>query len=106
MLDGYLPPVVKGNVYACGKDVLASTKIEVYGMQQGGFISEYDAYLANKLGYILCGGDLSEPAWMDEQYFLDLERETILHLSGQPKTARTGGSHVAEWQAVARIRGL
>ena len=91
MLDDYLPPVVKGNVYAAGKDVLASTKIEVYGMQQGGFISEYDAYLANKLGYILCGGDLSEPAWMDEQYFLDLERETILHLSGQPKTAERVG---------------
>ncbi len=86
LAEGYTPPVVKGNVYACGRDVLASTQIEVYGMHLGGFISEYDAHLANKLGYILCGGNLSEPAWMDEQYFLDLERETILGLTKQPKT--------------------
>ena len=86
LAEGYTAPVVKGNVYACGRDVLASTQIEVYGMLMGGFISEYDAHLANKLGYILCGGNLSEPAWMDEQYFLDLERETILSLAKQPKT--------------------
>ena len=35
---------------------------------------------------MLCGGELSEPAWMDEQYFLDLEREALLSLAGQEKT--------------------
>lgn len=84
--DGYRPPVVTGNVYAAGADVLASVRIEVYSMRQGGFISEHDAVIANKLGAVLCGGDLSEPAWMDEQYFLDLERETVLSLAGTPKT--------------------
>ena len=82
----YRPPAVTGNVYAAGRDVLASVRIEVYSLQQAGYISEYDAKLANKLGYILCGGDLSEPAWMDEQYFLDLEREAILSLAGEEKT--------------------
>ena len=84
--DGYLPPVTTGNVYAAGRDVNASVRIETYSMVQGGFISEYDALIANKLGYILAGGDLSEGAWMDEQYFLDLEREAILSLLGEPKT--------------------
>lgn len=83
---GYQPPVVQGNVYAAGADVLASVRIEVYSLRQGGYLSEHDALIANKLGAVLCGGDLSEPAWMDEQYFLDLERETVLSLAGTPKT--------------------
>lgn len=84
--QGYTPPVVKGNVYAAGRDVLASTRIEVYSMRASGFISEHDAKIANKLAYTLCGGDLSAPTWMDEQYFLDLEREALVSLAGEPKT--------------------
>lgn len=83
---GYKPPVVKGNVYAAGRDVLASTKIEVYSLQQAGFISEHDAKIAGKLAHVLCGGDLSAAAWMDEQYFLDLEREAIVSLAREEKT--------------------
>ena len=83
---GYAPPVTTGNVYAAGKDVLASVRIEVYSLLQGGYVSKHDARIANKLGYVLSGGDLSEPAWMDEQYFLDLEREAVLDLIGEPKT--------------------
>lgn len=86
LAQGYAPPVVKGNVYAAGRDVLASTRIEVYSMQAGGFISEHDAKIANHLAYVLCGGDLSAPTWMDEQYFLDLEREALLTLAGEAKT--------------------
>ncbi len=84
--EGYTPPVIKGNVYAAGRDVLASTRIEVYSMRAGGFISEHDAKIANKLAYVLCGGELSTPSWMDEQYFLDLEREALLALAGEAKT--------------------
>ncbi len=83
---GYRPPVTTGNVYAAGNEVLAGVRIEVYSMLQGGYISEHDAKIANKLGSVLSGGDLSEPAWMDEQYFLDLEREALLSLAGEQKT--------------------
>ncbi len=83
---GYRPPVVTGNLWASGRDVVAAVNIEVYGMQQGGYISEYDAHIARKLGYILAGGDLSSGQWMDEQYFLDLEREAFLSLVGEKKT--------------------
>jgi 3-hydroxyacyl-CoA dehydrogenase len=84
--DGYIAPATTGNVYAGGRDVLASIRIEVYSLQQAGFISAHDAKIANKLGYVLAGGDLSAPAWMDEQYFLDLEREAVLSLAGEEKT--------------------
>jgi 3-hydroxyacyl-CoA dehydrogenase len=84
--EGYRPPVVTGNVWAAGRDAVAAVNVEVYGMQQGGYISEHDALVARKLGYILAGGDLSSGQWMDEQYFLDLEREAFLSLVGEKKT--------------------
>jgi 3-hydroxyacyl-CoA dehydrogenase len=86
LADGYRPPVVTGNVWASGRDVVAAVNIEVYSMLQGGYISEHDALIARKLGYILAGGDLSSGQWMDEQYFLDLEREAFLSLVGEKKT--------------------
>lgn len=83
---GYRAPNVKGNVYAAGRDVVAAVNVEVYGMIQAGYISEYDGVVARKLGYVLAGGDLSQGQWMDEQYFLDLEREAFLSLVGEKKT--------------------
>jgi len=84
--SGYRPPTVTGNVYAAGRDALASVKVEIYSMKEAGYISEYDGVIAEKLGNILVGVDLSASAWMDEQYFLDLEREAILSLMGTEKT--------------------
>jgi 3-hydroxyacyl-CoA dehydrogenase len=49
-------------------------------------MSEYDAYISGKLAHILCGGELSSGQWVDEQYFLDLERAVFVELLGQPKT--------------------
>ena len=42
--------------------------------------------ISEKLGYVLCGGDLSEPTLVSEQYLLDLEREAFLSLCGEKKT--------------------
>ena len=84
--NGYRAPETAGTVYAAGRNTLAVMRIEIHSMRQAGYISDYDAIIAGKLAYVLCGGDLSEPAWMDEQYFLDLEREAILSLAGQKKT--------------------
>jgi 3-hydroxyacyl-CoA dehydrogenase len=55
-------------------------------MQQGGYMSEYDLHVSGKVAHILCGGDLSSGQWVDEQYFLDLEREAFVSLCGEPKT--------------------
>ena len=42
--------------------------------------------LHQKLAFAMCGGDLSEPTLVSEQYLLDLEREVFLSLCGERKT--------------------
>lgn len=86
MANGYTPPSVEGNVYAAGAGQLANLRVGIYMLQSGGYISEHDAKIANKLAHVICGGELSQGTWMDEQYFLDLEREAVLSLLGEPKT--------------------
>ena len=83
--SGYLPPE-KTKLYAAGRDGLATMRVGVWMMQQGGYISEYDAVVGNRLAYAIAGGDLSGPQWVDEEYFLDREREMFLELIREPKT--------------------
>lgn len=86
MLDtGYHPPAPE-KVYAAGRDALAGLRVGLYMFKEGGYITEYEAHIGEKLIYTMCGGELSAPAWLDEQYFLDLEREAFLSLCGEQKT--------------------
>jgi 3-hydroxyacyl-CoA dehydrogenase len=55
-------------------------------MFSGGYISEHDKKISEKLGWVMCGGDLSAPTEVSEQYLLDLEREAFLSLCGERKT--------------------
>jgi 3-hydroxyacyl-CoA dehydrogenase len=82
---GYRPPLPE-KVYAAGRDALAAMRVGLYMMQQGGYITEYESHIAKKLANVITGGELSSPAWVDEQHFLDLEREAFLSLAGEPKT--------------------
>jgi 3-hydroxyacyl-CoA dehydrogenase len=83
---GYSAPMREKSCYAAGRDVLAALKAGIYVMQQGAYMSEYDASLSSKLASILCGGDLSSGQWVDEQFLLDREREVFVALCGEPKT--------------------
>jgi 3-hydroxyacyl-CoA dehydrogenase len=83
---GYAPPAREHNCYAAGWNVLAGLKAGIYVLQQGGYASEYDALISGRLAHVLCGGDLSSGQWLDEQYFLDLERAVFVELSKQSKT--------------------
>ena len=82
---GYTPPVPE-KIYASGRDMLGALKLGAHMFTEGGFITEYENVIANKLSYILSGGGLSKPAWVSEQYILDLEREAFLSLCGNEKT--------------------
>ena len=82
---GYKPPVQR-KIRVLGERGMAALKAGIYTMKEGRYISEYDAHLADKLAYIMCGGPLPEGSWVTEQHLLDLEREVFLHLCGQPKT--------------------
>jgi 3-hydroxyacyl-CoA dehydrogenase len=82
---GYKPPLPE-KIYAAGRDALAALQVAIYMMQQGCYITEYEAVIANKLANVITGGDISSPTWVDEQYILDLEREAFLSLCGNEKT--------------------
>ena len=83
---GYAPPARTKSVYALGIRGIAALGIMVKTMRWGNYISEYDMFIANKIAYVLSGGPLSAPQWVDEQVILDLEREAFLSLCGQEKT--------------------
>ena len=82
---GYKPPAPE-LVYAAGRDALAALRVGVWSMKEGKYITEYENVIAGKLANIMTGGDLSRPAWVSEQYILDLEREAFLSLCGNAKT--------------------
>ena len=83
--EGYRPPNVE-RVYAAGRDVLAALKAAVWGLREAGWATEHDATIANKLAWVLCGGDLTDPTWVPEQYILELERKAFIELCHEPKT--------------------
>jgi 3-hydroxyacyl-CoA dehydrogenase len=83
---GYAPPPREKSCYAAGRDVFAALHAGIFVMHQGAYISDYDASLSARLAAILCGRELSSGQWVDEQFFLDREREAFVALCGEPKT--------------------
>jgi 3-hydroxyacyl-CoA dehydrogenase len=73
-------------IYAVGRDALAALRIGAWMFKEGQYITQYDHHVASKLAYVMCGGELTRPQWVSEQYILDLEREAILSLFGEEKT--------------------
>ncbi len=86
LIESGYTPVSPGKVWAAGRDALAALRMAVYTLREGGYASEHDALIANKIAYVLCGGDLSEPGWVPEPYILDLERIAFAELIHEPKT--------------------
>jgi len=82
---GYRPPAPEP-IYAAGRDMLGALRVGAFMFKEGKYISEFDQHLANKLAYVICGGELTRPQWVSEQYILELEREAILSLFGEEKT--------------------
>ncbi len=82
---GWHPPAPE-KIYAGGRDLLAALRAGLYMFHQGGYITEYETVIGEKAIYAMTGGDLSQPAWVDEQYILDLERDAFMSLCGEEKT--------------------
>ena len=82
---GYHPPIPE-KIYAAGRDALGALRVAIHMMKEGKYITEYESFMAGKLAYVMTGGELSRPTWVDEQYILDLEREAFLSLCGEEKT--------------------
>jgi 3-hydroxyacyl-CoA dehydrogenase len=83
---GYVEPQPRQDVLALGLPALSTLKLGIHQMKRGGFISDHDALIGEKLARILTGGDLNHATRVSEQYLLDLEREAFLSLCGERKT--------------------
>jgi len=85
-LQGYTKPLKRTDIRVLGKQALGLAYVGANNMYSGNFITEHDLKIAQKLGYVLSGGDLSQPSLVSEQYLLDLEREAFLSLCTEKKT--------------------
>jgi 3-hydroxyacyl-CoA dehydrogenase len=84
--NGYSQPVQTNDIKVLGRQALGTFLVGTDQMKAGKYISEHDQKIANKLAYVMSGGDLSEANYVSEQYLLDLEREAFLSLCGERKT--------------------
>lgn len=84
--DGYTMPVQRTDIKVLGRSALGALLAGIHGMETAGYATGHDAVVARKLAYVMCGGDLSEPQLVSEQYLLNLEREAFLSLCGEKKT--------------------
>ena len=83
--QGYTKPV-PNKIKALGKEGLGMFMVGAHSMHAAGYITEHEKLMSEKLAYAVCGGDLSAPTLVSEQYLLDLEREAFLSLCGERKT--------------------
>ena len=84
--SGYTEPLKRTDIKVLGKQALGMFLVGTDSMQESNYISKHDMKIANKLAYVMAGGDLSEPTFVSEQYLLDLEREAFLSLCTERKT--------------------
>ncbi len=83
---GYTQPPMRKDIKVLGKQALGMFIVGTDSMEASHYISEHDKKIANKLAYVMAGGDLSEPTRVSEQYLLDIEREAFLSLCSEKKT--------------------
>jgi 3-hydroxyacyl-CoA dehydrogenase len=86
VMQGYKKPLNQEKIMAFGESVLSPILIALDQMHEAGYITDYDRVIGEKLAYIITGGAITQPKIMDEQYFLDLEREAFLSLCGDKRT--------------------
>ena len=83
---GYTQKPQRKDILVLGKQALGTFMVGTNAMKASRYISEHDEKIANKLAYVMAGGDLSEPTRVSEQYLLDIEREAFLGLCTERKT--------------------
>jgi 3-hydroxyacyl-CoA dehydrogenase len=83
---GYVRPRMRDDILVLGREGLGIVYAGANSMKSGNYISEHDQLISEKLGWVMCGGDLSQPQQVSESYLLDLEREAFLSLLGSKPT--------------------
>ncbi len=85
-LAGYSKPVPRKDIRVLGNQAMGLVYAGADAMRSGNYISDHDKLISEKLGFVLSGGNLSQPSLVSEQYLLDLEREIFLSLCSERKT--------------------
>lgn len=83
---GYTAPPKEKNITILGQEGLGLVYVGADSMKSGNYMSEHDQVISEKLGFVMCGGDISERVQVSEQYLLDLERKKFLELCAERKT--------------------
>lgn len=83
---GYTKPAPRKDIRVLGNQALGLVYVGANSMYSGNYMSEHDLKISQKLGYVIAGGDLSQPTLVSEQYLLDLEREAFVQLCTEKKT--------------------
>lgn len=86
LAEQYTQPVSRNDINVLGRSGLGTLNTAAFTLLKGGYASEHDIKIAKKIAHVLCGGDLSGPQIVSEEYLLDLEREAFLSLCTEPKT--------------------
>ncbi len=84
--NGYVQKPQRDDITVLGKAGLSALYAGAASFRVGAYASEHDFKIAQKIAWVLCGGDLSTETKVTEQYLLDLEREAFLSLCGEKKT--------------------
>jgi len=83
--DGYAPPL-KGRIKVLGQAAQGMVAAQISDMSNGGFISEYDAFLARRIAYVISGGDVRDNAEVTDDVILSLERQAFIDFLKEEKT--------------------
>jgi 3-hydroxyacyl-CoA dehydrogenase len=83
---GYTRPIKRKDIRVLGNEALGIVYVGARSMKSGNYISEHDQLISEKLGYVMAGGDLSQPTEVSEDYLLELERKAFLELCAERKT--------------------
>ncbi len=83
----YRPKRPVENIPAPGRGIASAIKSQLWNMQMGKFITEYEAEMGTIIAQVMCGGDVNPGTMITEEYLLQLERENFLKLCGNKKTA-------------------
>lgn len=86
LADSYQQPIKREDIYVLGRSGLGLLYTAAHSLYLGHYATEHDIKIAKKIAWVMCGGDLTGPQKVSEQYLLDLEREAFLSLCGEPKT--------------------
>jgi 3-hydroxyacyl-CoA dehydrogenase len=69
-----------------GRNALATIKVQLVNMRDGGFISAHDFHVSTQIAEVVCGGDVDAGSLVSEEYLMAMERQRFCALLDHPKT--------------------